>query len=234
MTPTADRTERLQQQARALGDPTRHGIFRHVAAADAPVGVAELTEHFGFNHNAIRQHLAKLVAAGLVADTKSPGPGRGRPRLVYTLTPDAEGQWGTEGAYERLSRMLIEIIRTGATPEEVGRRHSSLVAGAGDALETLHDEMARQGFQPERRDRPRSTELVLRTCPFETAAIADRDTVCAIHLGIAQGITEGTDLTVDELIANDPRTASCRLRVHYDDVSPDAPSPVLTIRTTRR
>ena len=54
---------RLQEQARALGDPTRHGIFRYVADAARPVDIAELTEHFGVNHNAIRQHLAKLVRA---------------------------------------------------------------------------------------------------------------------------------------------------------------------------
>ena len=54
----------LQEQARALGDPTRHGIFRYVADAQRPVDIAELTDYFGVNHNAIRQHLAKLVSAG--------------------------------------------------------------------------------------------------------------------------------------------------------------------------
>jgi DNA-binding transcriptional ArsR family regulator len=51
----------LQQQAKALSDPTRHGIFRYIVDAGDDVHVAELTEHFGFNHNAIRQHLAKLA-----------------------------------------------------------------------------------------------------------------------------------------------------------------------------
>lgn len=50
----------VQEQARALGDPTRHAIFRNIAEAGGPVGVAELTEQLGLNHNAIRQHLAKL------------------------------------------------------------------------------------------------------------------------------------------------------------------------------
>ena len=56
----------LQIQARALGDPTRHELFRYIADAARPVEVAELTEHLGLHHNAIRQHLAKLVEAGLV------------------------------------------------------------------------------------------------------------------------------------------------------------------------
>ena len=43
----------LQVQAKALGDPTRYRIFRYVADETDPVGVAELTEHLGLNHNAL-------------------------------------------------------------------------------------------------------------------------------------------------------------------------------------
>jgi DNA-binding transcriptional ArsR family regulator len=72
MTPQG--VSRLQEQARALGDPTRYAIFRYVADAPAasPAGIAELTEHLGLNHNAIRQHLAKLCDAGLVVEANSP------------------------------------------------------------------------------------------------------------------------------------------------------------------
>ena len=63
-------TTTLQEQARALGDPTRHAIFRHIAQAGTPVGIAQLNEQFPFNHNAIRQHLAKLLSAGLVMESK--------------------------------------------------------------------------------------------------------------------------------------------------------------------
>lgn len=58
----------LQQAAKALGDPTRHRIFRYVAEAVAPVGVAELTGFMSLNHNAVRQHLSVLRAAGLVVE----------------------------------------------------------------------------------------------------------------------------------------------------------------------
>lgn len=125
----------LQQQARALGDPTRHAIFRYVADAAAPVGIAELTAHFSFNHNAIRQHLAKLAAAQLVVETKVQSGGPGRPRLVYVIDPAAENRWGAIGPYERLSLLLAEIIRTGETPVEVGRRAGRTAAGAAVAGE---------------------------------------------------------------------------------------------------
>jgi len=53
----------LPLQARALGDPTRHEVFRYIADGARSVDVAELTEHVGLHHNAVRQHLAKLVDA---------------------------------------------------------------------------------------------------------------------------------------------------------------------------
>ena len=100
----------LQQQARALGDPTRYAIFRHLADADDVVGIAELSEHFELNHNAIRQHPGKLIA----------------------------------------------------------------------------EAMDREGFDPTVRARGSRVEIVLRTCPFASTAVAEPDTVCSLHLGIAR------------------------------------------------
>ena len=103
----------LQHQARALGDPTRHAIFRHVSDAPAPVGVAELTQLLGLHHNAIRQHLAKLVEARLLVESSARPAGRGRPRLLYTADPSTDSRWGVTGPYERLSVLLAEVVRSG-------------------------------------------------------------------------------------------------------------------------
>lgn len=210
----------LQQQARALGDPTRHAIFRYVADAAAPVGIAELTAHFSFNHNAIRQHLAKLAAAQLVVETKVQSGGPGRPRLVYVIDPAAENRWGAIGPYERLSLLLAEIIRTGETPVEVGRRAGRRLrvppSPASNAVTDIATAMARQGFDPEVRSRRTGAEIVLRQCPFESAARADRDTVCSLHLGLAEGLADETGVLVEELISKDPRRANCRLRLRVE------------------
>lgn len=56
--------------------PTRHAVFRHIAEAGGPARVAGSITRFAFNHNAIRQHLAKLVTAGLVVETKAVPPDR--------------------------------------------------------------------------------------------------------------------------------------------------------------
>lgn len=211
----------LQQQARALGDPTRHEIFRYLADADGPLGVAALTAHFGLNHNAIRQHLAKLVAAGLVTETTAAVTGPGRPRLVYEIAPRADSRWGVTGPYERLSQLLVEVIRTGDTPVEVGqraaRRHRVAPAPAADTIDDLADAMAREGFDPEVRRRGNRVDVILRACPFASAVLADRDTVCALHLGLAEGLAAVSEnVVVDELVAQDPRRAKCRLRLRIE------------------
>ena len=211
----------LQAQARALGDPTRHRVFAYVAEAPGPVDVAELTEQFGLDHNAIRQHLAKLVDADLVAEDTAPSTGRGRPRLVYRLDPTAESRWGVAGPYERLSLWLAEMVRTGDAPVEVGRRvgrsQGPDTEAGGDPVTSLVDEMARHGFDPTVRQRRGTVDITLRCCPFQSTALADPDTVCALHLGIAHGIAERTGgLRVDELIPKDPRRAGCRLRCNVN------------------
>jgi predicted ArsR family transcriptional regulator len=226
-------TTTLQEQARALGDPTRYAIFRHIWRAGRPVGIAELNDVFPFNHNAIRQHLAKLLSAGLVVEAKAQTSGPGRPRLVYEIDPTVEGQWGTTGPYERLSRLLVEIIRTGLEPEEVGRRAAEqfrVESPSGDVVADISAAMARQGFEPDVRAVRGGAEIVLQNCPFVSAAVADRGTVCALHLGIAEGLADPTPGAVTELVGYDPRKAGCRLRIRVASDDGDTASGALTLR----
>jgi predicted ArsR family transcriptional regulator len=207
----------LQQQARALGDPTRYNIFRYVVDALRPVGVAELTEHFAVNHNAIRQHLNKLVEAELINEQTAKSITRGRPRLEYRVHPAAESRWGVTGPYERLSLLLSEIVRSGDSPLEVGRRAGRRESSGSeaDAVTELVAQMALHGFEPTARSEGSAVEITLTRCPFVSTALADPGTVCTLHLGIAHGIAETRGgLVVDELVRHDPRVAGCRLRCH--------------------
>jgi predicted ArsR family transcriptional regulator len=207
-----------------LGEPTRFEIFRYVVAAGHAVGVAELTDHVGLNHNAVRQHLAKLVDAGLLVEGVEKPSGRGRPRLQYTVDPAVESRWGAPGPYERLSLMLSEIVRTGDSPIEVGRRaghRERLGTGrAVDPVGELVERMARHGFEPSVSRDGSNVDITLQACPFESAALADPDTICQVHLGLAYGVAEKAGgLVIDELVPRDPRQAQCRLRCHETDSS---------------
>ncbi len=210
----------LQVQARALGDPTRHEIFRYLVDAGTDVDVAELTDHVGLNHNAVRQHLAKLVDADLVEEARARPSGRGRPRLLYRVAPTAESRWGVAGPYERLAVLLTEVVRTGDAPEAVGARAGRrlIMGGSGapvDAVDRFEDAMARQGFDPTVQARGDEVEVVLRSCPLASAVLADADTVCQLHLGLARGAAEAIGgIEVDQLEPKDPRRAHCRLLCH--------------------
>jgi predicted ArsR family transcriptional regulator len=140
---------------------------------------------------------------------------------VYTVDPSAESRWGVTGPYERLTLMLTEIIRTGDAPVEVGRRagrraHTGTLEPA-DPVAGLVDAMDRQGFEPTAKRRGSRIDIVLGACPFETTALADPDTVCGLHLGIALGVAESlAGVVIDELIPRDPRRGTCRLRCHVE------------------
>lgn len=225
----------VQQQARALGDPTRYAIYRYVLEADQAVGVAEMTVHFKLNHNAIRQHLAKLAAASLVIETVGEGAGRGRRPLLYAINPAADSRWGVVGPYERLSHMLAEIIRTGDNPVVVGVRAARQFRATRvqDGLPGIAAAMALQGFNPEVRGSSTRPEIVLHDCPFASTALADRETVCSLHLGIANGLAEGTGHAVEELLAKDPRRANCRLRLRALLADDETPPPTGRLRLAR-
>ena len=74
-------------------------------------------------------------------------------------------------------------------------------------------ELRRENSIPDVRRSDDDFDLTLQTCPFASAALSDPDTVCQLHLGLAQGIAESVGgIRVDELIPKDPRRARCRLR----------------------
>ncbi len=214
----------MQRQARALGDPTRYAIFQVVAAAAAPIGVAELTRQFGINHNAVRQHLAKLCDADLLVEDFAARTGPGRPRLQYRLAPGVPGSWATHGPYETLALLLLAMVQEGKPAVEVGREAGRLAASFADpsrrsAVESLLAEMQRRGFEPRavvRRDD--AVDVVLDFCPFAAAAGGAPEIVCEIHRGLAEGFVDDLpgDLRVTALHVRDPERAGCYLTVRAD------------------
>ena len=204
----------LQTQARALGDPTRHAIFQYLVDNSRDVDVAELTAHLGLHHNAIRQHLAKLLGAGLIVESTVPNGGPGRPKLVYRVDPSTDSRWGPTGPYERLSWLLTEVATSGATPIEVGRRATAgdAVDVDGSAVDTLTAHLTANGFEPTVDVDGSTIRFVLGQCPFASAAALAPGVVCELHRGMAMGVAERTGaLTVDDLTIVDPHQGGCVL-----------------------
>lgn len=217
--PIDDGPTSLQRQARALGDPTRHAIFRHVADAPEPVRVVGLAQHFGLAHSAVRQHLAKLCDAGLVVEEQAPRSGAGRPALQYRLSSETAGAWDSLGAYSQLAIMLAEVVSSGRSPRQVGRdtgrKAIRLPTEPGDPVDGLHAEMTRRGFHARRAKETSPVELVMQRCAFQIAALAAPEVVCQLHLGLAEGIVDalGGSVEVTGLVAENPKQANCRLEL---------------------
>jgi predicted ArsR family transcriptional regulator len=198
--------------ARAVAVPLRRKVLDLIRAADHPVTVAELTSALGCNHNAVRQHLARLRQAGLVAEESEERNTPGRPRLLYTDTV-------RPNPYARLAHLLLVARRFGLPPREAGRKQGRVEAASlafvdADGLDALEADAARHGFSPRRVRRGRRVELVLDVCPFADVAADDPVTVCALHRGLAEGIMEGVGgARVETFVVNDPYRAGCRIGI---------------------
>lgn len=197
--------EDMQAQAKALADPSRFQMFNFIVEAAEPVGVPELTELLGFNHNAIRQHLAILVDAGLVTESTEQRKVRGRPRKLYASRNDALSAFrSVGGSYERLAELLLEAVVTGEEPFQVG--YASAVEG-GESVASLLAELAVAGFEPvETAD----DQITLHHCPFADVAAKNPGVVCELHRGLIAGHLErlGTG-SVAGLEIRDPHAAGC-------------------------
>lgn len=190
--------EETRCRANALADPSRFGIFRYVATSGHAATVAELTDFTGLNHNAVRQHLAVLVKAGLLeAGLYSPGT-RGRPRLIYSISPAAASD--SLLSYERLAKVLVRALSGSVTPREAGREEGIRDAVAiGDtdlekpASEVLNQVMSLWGFASRFDHHEMGSDTVtLTSCPLAQAVGLDARVVCSVHLGIVEGVLEAT------------------------------------------
>ena len=93
-----------------------------------PTTAGHLAEMLGMTDVAVRQHLTALERDGLVRQDKRPVQGRGRPSMVWSLTPGAEGLFPDRHA--ELTADLIKAMRR-ELGEEGLTRIVTARAGAG-------------------------------------------------------------------------------------------------------
>jgi predicted ArsR family transcriptional regulator len=193
-------------------------VLQEMIDAGRPVHVSELAEVFPIHHTAIRQHLARLVEAGLVAQTSTPPRGRGRPRLAYSATPDAAAALQPRQGYLELASMLAEAIQDGDGTRASGRRIGRRVAlrhRNKDAVAVIIDEAERLGFDPApAAGSGRRVDVELRHCPYQDVAAQAPETICQLHLGLAEGVADELGgVAVLGMDVRDPYVAGCRLQL---------------------
>ena len=194
-------------RAKALGASRRVEIIALLRGAAVPLTAGDLATALGIHHTAVRQHVALLLEAGLVASQPMPVEGRGRPRTGYRVV-------ASSAPYRELAGMLAEAVRTGRSAREAGFDAGLRVEPSADGpLVTLRDEAARLGFDPQLHDDGDTQDIVLGACPFADLATEQPDMVCDLHVGLAEGIAErGGGLVVRGISLADPHQGGCRIR----------------------
>lgn len=194
------------------------------------MGVAQLTEVAGVHHTVVRDHLTRLVDAGLITFDKATSDGRGRPRLLYSTAPGPRRRDSQVEHYRRLALLLAEALRNDIAPREAGRRAGVEAAldaahrgdaASVDALTVLIGESDRMGFEPSLDTVDDShVDIVLSHCPFGDVAAEDPETICSLHAGIAGGIAEATEeLSLVGMTVVDPLSAGCKLHLELPGTS---------------
>lgn len=195
----------------------RGQVLDALRTATEPVGVNDLADECGVHRNTVRAHLEVLAAEGLVASDSQPTGGKGRPRQVYRAT--AAGLGEGDRNHLLLAQVLAEqLTRSSDRPAESARRVArewgrDIVASRheGDSGEharagrrMLHDALEAIGFQPDRRLSARTSDFVMLNCPFREALDGYQEVVCAVHLGLMEGILTASDGGAAEPIGLEP------------------------------
>jgi predicted ArsR family transcriptional regulator len=188
---------------------SRSRVLGLLQGAGGPFGVEDVAKQVGLHPNTSRCHLDALVVAGLAERTVEDRTRPGRPRALYTARPDSPR------AGHRSYRILADILASymaAQVPEPTtaglqagqvwGRylavrpppfRRLDAVAATEQLIRTLDD----IGFAPEAVTVEGKQQILLRHCPFLEIAAQHRDVVCAVHLGLMQGLLAELDAPVD-------------------------------------
>ena len=179
----------------------------HTAAEQTGAGLTaqQIGAAFGIHPTTARFHLERLVEQGEAVrqtrDREGRSAGRGRPAVIYSPIY-------TNHAREDMISSLCSALET-ACPDADSRGRAALKAGqvwgrtlarqsganaekdvSSSMSQTLLNTLATLGFAPVMAE-PDSSSLYLTACPFLDSVNA-HPIICTIHLGMVQGIVEGS------------------------------------------
>lgn len=222
-----------------LGD-SRAEVLRALQSAAVPLGVEELSRIVGLHANTVRFHLEGLSELGLVRAGREPDPapgrGPGRPRTTYEATTLAL-RAGPRN-YGLLAAALASSLASQAADPVGAARHSGnawgrtlaepvparFTSSGTAARRQLLDVLDQMGFYPEPHPKRQPREIKIHNCPFREVAEANPEVVCAIHLGMMQGLVAALDAPF-EVSRLDPFVTPGMCVAHLREAE-DAPRPV--------
>lgn len=151
--------------------------------------LSELRDATGLHPNTLRGHLDALVAAGSASRIASRTGGRGRPAWSYLAR---------EPEYAALAMALASGLDPGESrtldPAAVrggrawGERLRAQLGAVEDGRERVLLALTHTGFAPEAGDAADRDRVTLHACPLLDAARSHPAVVCAVHLGLVEGV----------------------------------------------
>jgi predicted ArsR family transcriptional regulator len=207
--------------------------------AGRPMDVTEVAGLVGLHVNTARFHLDGLVEVG-AADREVERRDRpGRPRMLYQARPDAAHAGAR--SYHLLAEILTSFVaaqvpQPSRAAQTAGREWGRYLAGRPGPFErvtavvaTRHlvDALDGLGFAPEAKTAGSKRQILLHHCPFREVASKHEEVVCAIHLGLMQGMLSELDAPIDAVRLEpfaEPNLCIARLvRRSEPDVRPTPP-----------
>lgn len=207
----------------ALAQPTRARIFSFLVEKRAPADTAEVAAHFGLHPNGIRLHLERLEEGGFVVRSRQRA-GAGRPRDIWTISPEAHPSGTSPRAYADLAAWLARAIPATEDRlrevERTGREIGAELAPkrSAEAGEALRDALAALGFEPTLERSEEGFCCRLGNCPYRNSVRENQAVVCGLHRGITEGMLAQLDpqAKLTRFESRDPDEAGCLVEVVAD------------------
>jgi DeoR family suf operon transcriptional repressor len=153
------------------------------------ITINELAEAVGINPISVRHHLTNLQMEGLIA-AEEERHGVGRPRLVYSLTPDGMERFPTK--YLRLTTRLLAQMKEmmpgpvvsklfNQVAEDLANEYSSQIEGLSmeERLEVVKQLLAQEGFTVEWEKKGDEYQIHEISCPYYQIGVAHPE-VCTV------------------------------------------------------
>ncbi|MFB7250052.1 helix-turn-helix transcriptional regulator [Microbacterium sp. NPDC056234] len=180
----------------------------HLVQARPERSIKELHEATGLHANTIREHLQRLIEGGYVIASTEHRTTRGRPRTLYSAAT---------GAPEASSPVAREKVTAAARRGDLLRRMlpstaPDLARDATHQLDALVEHLEESGFEPVIDDDALTVDLT--PCPHAAGRPEHRPVLCAVHLGLMQGVLAeaGGPLVADCVLAPE-RAEECTVRL---------------------
>jgi len=197
------------RRRRVLSGVSRVAVTEALREAGHPLSVSELAGLVGLHTNTVRWHLDHLAGEGRVERVAETAGRPGRPRLLYTLRPLANGVPPAERLADAAEpahgyRLLADLLagylsETQPDPVAAATRAGRAWGGylvskpppftrpdAADAVGRVVELLDDLGFSP-RPDDGGGDGISLCACPFRDVARSHPDVACSVHLGLMQG-----------------------------------------------